>query len=108
VRRECGKLKELDWFITTVECEFKVQADREEVSYEGIQLYRHEIDESLIPSDMLLNLPESLLFETLVFDSPNGTEWLGIVAMDVESKEWYLQVILKDGEPVLQKRIKGE
>jgi hypothetical protein len=101
-------VKELDWFLTTLECEFKVQVDREEVSYEGIQLYLDEIDESLIPPDMLLNLPESLLFETLMFDSYDGTEWLGIVAMDVETKEWYLQVILKDGKPVLQKRINGE
>ena len=101
-------MKELDWFVKTLESEFSVEVDRNQISYEGNELYLDEIDESLIPSEMLDNLPESLLFETMVFDHEDGTEWLGMVAMDVETREWYLQVILKDGEPVLRKRIEKE
>lgn len=101
-------MKELDWFVTTIEHEYQVEVVREEVSYEGNQLYLQEIDESLIPHEMLLDLPDSLLFETLMFDSHDGIEWLGVVAIYVETKEWYLQVILKDGKSVFRKRIKDE
>lgn len=97
-------MKELDWFVKTLECEFSVEVDRDQISYEGNELYLDEIDESLIPSDMLDNLPESLLFETMVFDHKDGTEWLGLVAMDVGTREWCLEVILQDGEPVHRKR----
>jgi hypothetical protein len=99
------KVKELDWFVQTLEGEFQVVVDRNQISYEGNELYLDEIDESLIPSEMLDSLPESLLFETMVFEDEDGTEWLGLVAMDIEMREWYLQVILKDGEPVLRNRI---
>jgi hypothetical protein len=96
-------MKELDWFVKTLECEFSVVVDCNQISYEGNELYLDEIDESLIPSEMLHDLPESLLFETMVFDHEDGTEWLGFVAMQLESREWYLQMILKDGVPVLRK-----
>lgn len=54
---------------------------------------------------MLDNLPKSLLFETMVLDHDDGTEWMGIVAMDVQTRQWYLQVVLKDSEPVLRNRL---
>lgn len=100
-------MKELDWFVSTLESEFQVTVVRNQISFEGNELYLDEIDESLIPLDMLTNLPESLLFETMVFDDEDGTEWMGIVAMDIETREWYVQVILKDGEPALRKRIES-
>lgn len=102
-------MKELDWFVETLEGKFEVKVDLEQISYEGNELYLDEIDESLIPSEMLSDLPESLLFETMVFDGEDGTEWLGIIGMQIESREWHLEVILKEGEPVLRRRIrKGE
>ena len=101
-------MKELDWFVRTLESEFQIEGDKRQISYEGSELYLDEIDESLIPSDMLNGLPEPLLFEMMVFDCEDGTEWLGIVAMNIETREWYLQMILKDGEPVFRKNRKGE
>lgn len=101
-------MKELDWFVKALEMEFSVKVDRNEISYEGNELYLDEIDESLIPADMLDNLPEQLLFETMVLDNEDGTEWMGIVAMDVETRQWYLQVILKDDKPVLRNRLDKE
>lgn len=71
-------------------------------------MYLDEIDESLIPSNMLNGLPESLLFEMMVFDHEDGMEWLGTIAMNIGTREWYLQMILKDGKPVFRKRIEKE
>ena len=101
-------MKELDWFVRILESEFHIEGDKRQISYEGSELYRDEIDGLLIPSDMLNGLPDPLLFETMVFDDEDGTEWLGIIAMDLETREWYLQMILKDGEPVFRKRIEKE
>lgn len=62
-------MKELDWFVETLERRFEVKVNREQISHEGNELYLDEIDESLIPSEMLSDLPESLLFETMVFET---------------------------------------
>jgi hypothetical protein len=85
-----NRVEELVWFVKTLDGEFQVKVDRNQISYEGNELYLDEIDESLIPSEMLDNLPEWLLFETMVFGGEDGTEWLGVVAMDVETRKWYL------------------
>ncbi|ANS76122.1 hypothetical protein AWM70_17300 [Paenibacillus yonginensis] len=98
-------MKELDWFVTTLESEFQVRVNREEVSYEAVELSFNELDESLIPRELIHDLPEFLLFETLVYDSEDGTEWLGVIAMSTETKKWHLQMILKSGEPLLRRRV---
>ena len=101
-------MTEIDWFVSTLESEFYIESDKRQISYEGSELYLDEIDESLIPSDMLTGLPEPLLFEMMMFEREDGTEWLGIVAMNIGTREWYLQIILKDGEPVFRKIIEKE
>ena len=101
-------MKELDWFVRTLESEFHIEVDKGQISYEGSELYLDEIDESLISSDMLTGLPEPLLFETMVFDYEDGTEWLGVIAMNLATREWYLQIILKNEEVVYKKEIKKE
>lgn len=60
----------------TLESEFHIEVDKEQIGYEGSELYLDEIDELLIHSDMLNGLPEPLLFETWY-----GMEWLGIITM---------------------------
>ena len=101
-------MEKLLWFKKVLENEFEVMVDEKQISYEGNELYLDEIDESLIPKEFSMGLPPSLLFETMVFDDEEETEWIGVIAMHPETKEWCLQVILKDGEPVLRKRIEKE
>jgi hypothetical protein len=101
-------MEEINWFVETLEKEFLVEVDKEQISYEGNELYLDEIDESLLPSNMMNGLPESLLFETMVFEDSKGTEWIGIIALDPNSREWLLQMILKDGVPVLRRLVEKE
>ena len=101
-------MKELDWFVKTLEDEFKVEVDRNQISYEGNELYLDEIDESLIPSEMTKGLPDPLLFETMMFEDEQGTEWIGAIASHPESREWLIEIILKNGEPVLRKLVGRE
>jgi hypothetical protein len=44
-----NKVKELDWFVKKLEMEFSLEVDRNQISYEGNELYLDKIDESLIP-----------------------------------------------------------
>jgi hypothetical protein len=97
-------VKELDWFVKTLTCEFRVEVERGKIGYESIELTLEEIDENIIPQDMLDNLPESLLCETMVFNSEEGTEWLGVIALHPETREWCIQAILKNGVSILRKR----
>jgi hypothetical protein len=98
-------MEELNWFVETLVNEFQLEVDRKQISYEGNELYLDEIDESLIPSEMFNNLPESLLFETMLYEDKGDTEWLGVIALHPETNEWCLQVILKDGVVVLRKKV---
>jgi hypothetical protein len=98
-------VEEINWFVETLEKEFLVEVDKNQISYEGNELYLDKIGESLIPSEMIEGLPEALLFETMVVEDKAGTEWIGTIALHPDNREWLLQIILKDGVPVLRKRI---
>ena len=98
-------MEELNWFVETLEKDFQVEVERGQVSYEGNELFLDEIDESLIPSEMFDNLPEALLFETMLYEDVTKTEWLGVIVLHPETNHWCLQVIIKDGVPVLRKKV---
>lgn len=55
-------MKELDWFVQMLVDEFRVIVDRNQISFEGNELYLDEIDESLIPNEMTKGLPEKLQY----------------------------------------------
>lgn len=101
-------MRELNWFMSTLEGEFNVKVHEDSISFEGNELYLEELDEALIPSPFRNDLPEPLLLETMVFDSEDGTEWLGFIAMDINTRHWFLQGILKGGELVLIKKVGGK
>lgn len=98
----------IKWFVKTLEDEFKVKIDRSQISYEGNELYLDEIDESVIPNEMIKELPEQLMFETMMFNDSEGTEWIGAIVSHPDSRQWLLQIILKDAKPVLRKLIEKE
>ncbi|MBG9545520.1 hypothetical protein ABE29_23045 [Cytobacillus firmus] len=101
-------MEQLNWFVSILKVNFNVNAHLKEVSYESTELHLDEIDESLVPQELIKNMPETLIFETMVFYDNEGTEWLGAVALHPDTKESCLQVVLKDGEPVLRKLVEKE
>ncbi len=98
-------MEELDWFVKVLEDKFQVAVNRAQISYEGNELYLDEIDVSLIPSELTTGLPDILLFETMMFEDKQGTEWIGAIASHPDSREWLIEIILKDGEPELRKMV---
>jgi hypothetical protein len=101
-------VEEVNWFVGILKDKFHVQVTHDQVGYEGTELYVDEIDESLIPKELLETMPEALLFETMLVCDEEGTEWLGVVALHPETNEWCLQVILKEGEPVMRELVEKE
>jgi hypothetical protein len=101
-------MEELDWFVSILETKFQVEVNQDQIGYEGTELYLDEIDESLIPRELTITLPEALLFETMLVHDEEGTEWLGIIAIHHITGHWSLQVILKDGVPVFRQLVKEE
>jgi hypothetical protein len=101
-------VKELDWFVQMLKDEFRVESNRNQISFEGNELYLDEIDESLIPKEMAKGLPEKLLFETMLVEDNQGTEWIGAIASHPNSREWLIKIILKNGEIVLRKLVGKE
>ncbi|KZZ85055.1 hypothetical protein [Bacillus sp. SJS] len=99
--------KELDWFIGTLAPLIGLNIHDSDVSSEGVILFKDEVMDCFVPAVLLRDLPEKLLFETMIYEHEEGTEWIGAVVMDSETREWYLQVLLKDGEAVIRQKVDG-
>ena len=99
--------REMNWFCETLLLEFGLLVDSKEISTEGYELYHEEVDEALIKADILTDLPNPLLYETLAFESEEN-EWLGMIGMHPISRNWLLQVILLNGKQVFTNKIQEE
>lgn len=69
--------------------EFKKQKGIEvslnEIGYETISLYKDEIDELLIPLDVLETLDEFVVASTIVYTDEYGDEYMRIAVQDTET-----------------------
>lgn len=72
--------------------EFKKQKGIEvsvnEIGYETISLYKDEIDEMLIPLDVLETLDELLVASTIVYTDENGDEYMRIAVQDTKTSAY--------------------
>jgi hypothetical protein len=101
-------MNELDWFVTTLESDFGVEVVKDQVSSEANELYLDEVDEAFVPNKLREGLPESLIFETMLYEDQQGTEWIGVIGYPLDTRKWHLQIILKNEESVLSKRVEKE
>lgn len=97
-----GKLtREVEWFLTTLQNEFGVSVNAEDVAVEATELGVEEVGDIFVPSEVIDPLPETLLYELMIADDEAGIEWVGAIAFYPEgSPEWCLQVITKNGQLV--------
>lgn len=72
--------------------EFKQHTGKEvsidEIGYETVSLYKEEIDEALIPSDVLKTLDETVVASSILFTDENGDEFMRIAVQDSETLEY--------------------
>lgn len=101
-----GKLsRELEWFVRTLASKFHVLVSTREVAVEAVELGIDEVDESHLPLEVVKHLPETLLYELMIVDDAESTEWVGAVAFHPNSPEWCLQIITQNGEVVFRKTL---
>jgi len=60
----------------------------DEIGYETVSLYKEEIDEALIPSDVLETLDEMVVASSILFTDENGDEFMRIAVQDNETLEY--------------------
>jgi hypothetical protein len=74
--------------------------DEGNISIESTELYHDEIDERIIPTEHIKQLPNPIQFETLLYEDEYGNDWIaGIVMNQDTGKREYIVLILK-GEPI--------
>jgi len=92
--------REVEWLIDILRKEFDVKVAVEDIAVEATMLGLDEVEDFFVPSEVIDDLPETLLYELLIVDDGEGTEWIVAIAFYPNSPEWCLQVITKNGETV--------
>ncbi|WP_223553884.1 hypothetical protein [Lysinibacillus sphaericus] len=59
-----------------------------QLSYETIELYRDEIDETMIPDSVLETLDEIVIASSIIFVDEKGDEYLRIAVLNDETAEY--------------------
>ena len=95
--------KEIDWFINTLQEHFEVIVNLNEIGFEAVELGLEEVEDFYVPTELFEEVPESLLYETMLFDDELENLWIGAVAFYPNTPNWCIQVITKNGELVFRK-----
>lgn len=66
--------REMGWFLCTLEKEFSVKVQVEDVSVEAVELGKEEVDCFFLPSEEMAELPETLLYEMMIVDDEKQDE----------------------------------
>lgn len=62
-----------------------IEVSLNEIGYETISLYKDEIDELLIPLEVLETLDELVVASTIVYTDEHGDEYMRIAVQDSET-----------------------
>ncbi|ARD48833.1 hypothetical protein [Sporosarcina sp. P33] len=97
--------REINWFQEILQKEFRVTIKVHKTSAEATELGLDEVEDFFVPTEVFLELPESLLYELMIYDDEMSNEWVGAIAFYPDTPEWCLQVITKNGELVFRKTL---
>lgn len=60
----------------------------DDIGYETVWLYKEEVDEALIPSDVLETLDEVVVASSILYVDKNGDEYMRLAVQDLETLEY--------------------
>lgn len=92
--------RELLWFFDAMQEQYGIWMDATMISTEAVELGMDEVDECFIPKEVFDRLPETLLYELMIYDDEIHNCWVAGVAFYPDSSEWCLQIIVKNDEIV--------
>ncbi|MBP1932294.1 hypothetical protein J2Z37_002295 [Ammoniphilus resinae] len=87
-------------FIDFMKGKFDVAVEINAVGEEAVLLYHEEVDENLIPQEILTYLPNPIQFN--IYSINDEYEWIVGVALAADTYDPLYLVCLKDGERVYQ------
>ena len=76
----------------------EIYVPQEEIAVESVQLYADEMDERLVPSEMLKAVTEPIQAELASYRNEHGVEYL-LIRLEI-SKEVPLEILVIDDEVV--------
>lgn len=79
---------------------FHVEVDAKDVAVEATELGMEEVGDNFVPSEVINPLPETLLYELMIVDDERGNEWVGAIGFHVDSPEWCILIVTKNGVTV--------
>ncbi|PKG24283.1 hypothetical protein [Niallia nealsonii] len=80
--------------------------EESKISFESTELYQDEIDEKLISIKHLKQLPNPILFDTLLYEDDKGNDWIAGIAVNPETREREYIVLILNGEPITHRFLK--
>lgn len=95
--------KEVHWFLETLEKEFHIKAAAEDIGLEATELSTDEVADLFVPKELFEEVPTTFLYEVMVVDDEEKSEWVGAIAFYPDTPNWCLQVITRNDEIVFRK-----
>lgn len=71
--------KELKWFLTALKQEFDVDVLAEDLGTEAVALWIDEIEDYFVPIEVLHKLPETLLYEIMLYSDEENNDYVGAI-----------------------------
>ena len=70
-------IKEVDWFVYTLKSHFGINVDPNVIGYDATELGMDEVEEFFVPCELFNVLPETLVYEIMIFDDEHNNVWVG-------------------------------
>lgn len=80
--------EQITMFQRVLKKELKQEISMAEISYETIQLYNDEIDEAMIPNEVLVTLGDMVTASSILFVDEIGNDYMRIAVQDEETFEY--------------------
>lgn len=77
--------EQISMFQRVLKSELEREVSMAEISYETIQLYKDEIDEAMIPNEVLATLGDMVTASSILFVDATGNEYMRIAVQDEET-----------------------
>ena len=97
--------RELHWFLEMLQVQFGVVANPSEIGIEAVELGLDEVEDFFVPQEVLHVLPESLLYEIMVYEDDQNDEYVAGIAFHPNSPEWCLKAIIQNDELIYRKTL---
>ena len=87
---ESNQSRELQWFVNTLQNEFSIKVDINDIGVEATELGIDEVEDFFVPRELFDELPYTLIYEIMIVDDEenNGVQLLFIQIVLIGVYRW--------------------